>query len=142
MDTYPRIYLACHTRHRRDPVTGRELSTHQGTILDHLDTVDGTAAGDLAAHLGVTAGTMSIHLDRLEARGFVRRSRDPGDGRRVLVVLTAAGARVKAAHSVLDAARVRRLLRQLSPAERVRAIEGLDLLARAADLAARAAAPV
>ena len=37
---YPRIFLACHVRHRRDPKTRRLLSAHQGSILDHLDDLD------------------------------------------------------------------------------------------------------
>lgn len=38
-----------------------------------------------------TTGGMSLTLDRLEAAGWVRRLRDPGDGRRVVVEATAVG---------------------------------------------------
>jgi DNA-binding MarR family transcriptional regulator len=41
--------------------------------------------------LGRTTGGMSLTLDRLEAAGLVRRSRHEGDGRRVVVELTAKG---------------------------------------------------
>lgn len=42
-------------------------------------------AGRLAAELGLTTGTVTTLLDRLERAGHVRRERDPGDRRRVIV---------------------------------------------------------
>lgn len=41
--------------------------------------------------LGRTTGGMSLTLDRLQSAGWVRRSPDPADGRRVVVELTDAG---------------------------------------------------
>ena len=134
LQAYPRIYFACHTRHVRDPQTGEALSAHQASILDHLDEVDATTMTDLAGHMGVTVATMSLAIDRLEDRKYVRRGRDPRDRRRVLLRLTAAGARVREAKSVLDPVRVEGVLGQLSPADREQALAGLALLARASDL--------
>jgi DNA-binding MarR family transcriptional regulator len=45
----------------------------------------------IAEVLGRTTGGMSLTLDRLEAKGWVRRSFDPADRRRVIVELTPAG---------------------------------------------------
>jgi MarR family transcriptional regulator, organic hydroperoxide resistance regulator len=129
---YPRIYLACHARHRRDPESSDVLSERQASILDHLDETDAISLKELAEHLGVTASTMSISVERLVSGGYVRRDRDPADGRRVRLLLTAAGARMKAAQSVLDPARVRAMLRHLTADERADALRGLALLARAA----------
>jgi DNA-binding MarR family transcriptional regulator len=50
-----------------------------------------TAIADI---LGRTTGGMSLALDRLEAKGWVRRSFDPADRRRVIVELTPAGLRL------------------------------------------------
>jgi DNA-binding MarR family transcriptional regulator len=47
-------------------------------------------AGDLARRTGLTTASITGVLDRLEEAGFVRRERDPGDRRRVLVRLDAA----------------------------------------------------
>jgi len=132
LDAYPRIYFACHQRHRRDAATGTQVSAHQGQILDHLDEVAGTSLTALAGHMGVTPSTMSLNVDRLEAAGLARRTRDPDDSRRLVLRLTRAGARVKEAASVLEPAEVRALLRAMPAADRARGIEGLELLARAA----------
>ena len=133
LDLYPRIYFACHQRHRRDPTTGEQISGAQASILDHLDEVEPTLVGRLAEHMGVTASTMSLALDRLESGGYVRRQRDAQDRRRVGVTLTEAGVRMKQASSVLEPALVERLLRALEPEDREAAMRGLQLLAGAAD---------
>lgn len=143
MRFYPRIFLACHLRHRRDPKTGDQLSAHQGSTLDHLDETDGTRVGELASHMGVTPGTMSINIDRLERKGYVVRMGDLDDGRRVLVRLTEAGVRVKEANSVLDPGLVEALLEGLAPDKRRAAIDGLRILAEGAErlMAERAKQP-
>jgi DNA-binding MarR family transcriptional regulator len=131
MELYPRIYFACHTRHVRDPRTRRLLSAHQASILDHLDEHEPLALLDLAQHMGVTASTMSLNIERLVRRGYVSRERATEDGRRLRLRITSAGVRLREAKSVLDPARVRALLARLSPAQRQAGIHGLALLARA-----------
>jgi DNA-binding MarR family transcriptional regulator len=146
-DAYPRIYFACHRRHVYDAEQRRLVSAHQASILDHLDAVESTVLSDLAKHMGVTASTMSLAVDRLERNGYVTRERDPVDRRRVRIRLTEAGVRVRQANSVLDPALVAEMLEQLPASERREALRGLQMLARAADASrqakstARAAAP-
>lgn len=132
LEHYPKIFFACHTRHRQDPATRRQLSAHQGSILDHLDDVEPTSVNGLARHMGVTASTMSLSIDRLERKGYVRRERDARDGRRVWLRLTAGGVRIKQAQSVLEPQRVLGMLKQLPARERAQALRGLALLAEAA----------
>ena len=132
LEHYPRIFFACHSRHVRDPCSRRVLSAHQASVLDHLDEVEPTSVMDLARHMGVTASTMSIAVERLARHGYVIRSRDPLDGRRVNLTLSAAGVRVRDAQSVLDPHRVRAMLARLSSGECREALRGLALLARAA----------
>jgi len=140
LDAYPRIFFACHARHVRDPVSQRVLSRHQASILDHLDPTDATSLAGLAAHMGVTPATMSLAVDRLVKKGYVNRVRDAGDRRRLRLRLTAAGARVREASSMLDRARLETVLGRLSTAEREAAIAGFEALARAADDEVRQAA--
>ena len=132
MDCYPRIFFASHRRHVRDSVTRELLSSHQASILDHLDEVEPTGMTALALHMGVTASTMSLSIDRLESRGYVARERDRFDARKVQIRLTRHGVRLKESQSVLDPAVVRSMLKRLSPAKRDKALHGLALLAAAA----------
>lgn len=133
MSAYPRIWFACHRRHVRDTESGTLLSAHQASILDHLDTVAATSLTELARHLDVTPGTMSVAIDRLERHGYVRRTWDERDRRRVQLRLTDAGARVRSSNSALDPALVEALLRRLTPEEQQAAIAGLTILARGAE---------
>lgn len=135
LEAYPRIYFACHRRHVRDPKSGRLLSAHQASILDHLDTVDPTSLTSLAAHMGVTPSTMSLAIDRLERQRYVVRTRDPHDGRRVHLRLTESGARIKQESSVLDPDRVHAMLRLLPAEVRREGLRGLEILAGAASAA-------
>lgn len=129
---YPRIFLACHTSHVRDPETSEQLSAHQAGILDHLDSTEPLGLVQLARHMGVTPATMSIAIDHLVKRGYVVRERDPQDKRRVCLLLSPAGARIKEAQTVLDPDLVLALLEQLSPKDRTECLRGLELLAAAA----------
>lgn len=54
--------------------------------------MDGPAApSDLAARLGLTTGAMTKVLDRLQAGGYITRSSDPADRRRVRIDADPAG---------------------------------------------------
>ena len=119
-------------RHVRDEQAQRTLSAHQASILDHLDELAPTQVHELASHMGVTPSTMSLHLDKLEAGKYVRRTRDPEDARRVQVRLTKAGVRIKQKQKVLDPDLVAKMLAHLNQEERTAALRGLELLAEGA----------
>jgi DNA-binding MarR family transcriptional regulator len=101
--------------------------------LDLLYLAGATTAGALARHTGLTTGATTAVIDRLERSGFVRRRRDAGDRRRVLVEVVPA-----------SAARIEPLYRPL--AERIAELNGnygdaqlavvLDYLARALEAGA------
>ena len=129
---YPRIYFACHRRHVRDDKSAVVLSAHQASVLDHLDEVEGTSLLALARHMGVTASTMSLMVDRLERGGYVRRERSKEDGRRVDLRLTASGAGIKRQQKVLEPDLIAAMLGRLDQLRRRQALRGLELLAEAA----------
>jgi DNA-binding MarR family transcriptional regulator len=132
LECYPKIFFACHRRHVRDESSKQVLSSHQAGVLDHLDAVEPTHLHELAAHLGITASSMSLMIDKLERGGYVRRSRDTHDARRVNLRLTKAGARIKEQQKVLDPGLVEAVLKRLSPGEREEALAGMRVLARGA----------
>ena len=129
---YPMIYFACHRRHVRDEQTQTVLSAHQAGVIDHLDDVEAISLLELARHMGVTASTMSLMVDRLERGGYVQRERSKADGRRVELRLTAAGVRIKRQQKVLEPDLVAAMLNRLDEKRRARALRGLELLAEAA----------
>jgi DNA-binding MarR family transcriptional regulator len=53
-----------------------------------------SAPTEIAHVLGRTTGGVTLALDRLEARGLLKRTRHADDGRRVVIELTPAGRRV------------------------------------------------
>jgi len=132
MQCYPKIYFACHTRHVQDEKTNQRLSAHQASLLDHLDEVDPTTVLTLARHMGVTASTMSLTIDRLVRAGYVTRDRDALDARKVALRLTKDGARVKERKSVLDRELVAAMLGSMKASDRAAGLAGLELLAKAA----------
>jgi DNA-binding MarR family transcriptional regulator len=128
---YPQIYFACHKRHLRDPATQAEVSAHQASVLDHLDEVEATALFDLARHMGVTASTMSITIDRLVRNGYVMRERSSTDKRRLELRLTPVGLRIQKQQKVLEPELVEAVLLRLDERRRKQALHGLELLAAA-----------
>lgn len=56
--------------------------------LDVIDQAGRITAGRLAEEAGLATGSVTAALDRLEAKGYVRRLADPADRRRVIVELT------------------------------------------------------
>jgi len=128
---YPQIYFACHRRHVRDQATNETISAHQASILDHLDDVQATSLFDLARHMGVTASTMSITVDRLVRGDYVVRERSQEDRRRLDLRLTPAGVRIKKQQKVLEPELVAAVLQRLDERRRKQALRGLELLAEA-----------
>ena len=129
---YPQIYLACHLDHKRASTSRSGISPRDSSILAHLDETAAMTPAALARHLGIGAPSMSAALKRLTALGYVAHDRDPIDRRRLRLRLTPAGAAAMADSSVLETDRVRAMLRRLTPDQRRRALEGLELLAGAA----------
>jgi DNA-binding MarR family transcriptional regulator len=129
---YPQIYFACHTRHIRRISTAERLSATDSTLLAHLDERAPVRSTTLARHLGLAASTLSAAISRLAGLGYVLQERDGRDRRVIGLRLSRRGAAAMQASSVLEVPRVRRMLARLAPAERRRALDGLNLLARAA----------
>ena len=66
----------------------------QRLVLRIVGSFPGLSAGDLARTLHVHPSTLTGILQRLEARGLLRRLTDPSDARRVQLEITAKGKRL------------------------------------------------
>lgn len=86
--------------------------------------------GELLESMMITSGTMTNRIDRLERRGFVKRSTSKTDGRKVLVTLTKAGLKKVDAALVDHAANEATIISALDPSQRNHLVELLRLLSR------------
>jgi DNA-binding MarR family transcriptional regulator len=73
-----------------DDAVARRIGIHRTDYrcLDVLDQEGPMTAGRLAERVRLSPGATTSAVDRLERRGFARRTRDPSDRRRVLVEVT------------------------------------------------------
>jgi DNA-binding MarR family transcriptional regulator len=130
---YPRIYLACHTEHKRAKSSDAGLSMRDASILAHLSADEFISPTRLARHMNITKGTLSEALAKLIGLGYVTAEVDDDDGRRQNLKLTEKGVRALSESSVLDYDKIEKLLGYLNGDQRRRAIDGLALLAMAAE---------
>lgn len=131
---YPRVYLACHTRHQRKRSSEHRLSPRDSSILAHLDERRPVAPIRLAAHLGIARSTLSEAIKHLTRLGYTSQEPRPSRrGRRggLGVRLTGKGATAIRETSVLETPRLRAVLRRLTPAQRRLVGQGMSALAKA-----------
>ena len=67
------------------------VTSHQATLLWLVQARPGLSLRELASEEGISAPSLSGHVDRLEAAGLLRRVRSSDDRRRVGLELTAEG---------------------------------------------------
>jgi len=110
------------------------ISAQDSLILAQIQKNPGIGVCDLADAEQTSRPTMSSHVKRLEAAGFVRRSDDAEDGRRSGLAVTAAGVRrieaIKRHRNDWLAAR----LKKLSPAEREKLADAAEPLLKLASV--------
>lgn len=82
-----------------------ELNGTDLEVIGLLELGGPMTAGQLAESIGLTTGAITGMIDRLEKAGFLRRERDPRDGRRVIVALASEGRPLKNLVPVFDALR-------------------------------------
>jgi DNA-binding MarR family transcriptional regulator len=79
------------TKAYRPILEALDLTYPQYLVMLCLWERDGLAVREIGERLRLDSGTLTPLLKRLESRGLLRRSRDAGDERRVLIALTDAG---------------------------------------------------
>ena len=75
------------------------ITALQYTALTVLERHDGLSAAQLARDSFVTAQSMADMVRALEERALIRRERNPGNRRELLILLTDAGRELLAAHA-------------------------------------------
>ncbi|MGE4554094.1 MAG: MarR family winged helix-turn-helix transcriptional regulator [Desulfovibrionaceae bacterium] len=112
-------------------VRGSGLTLPQMHTLEILGDGGAMRMKELAGRMGVTTGTLTVLVDRLETRGLVRRKPNDQDRRSVLVELTDAGRRHFEQHHALHRCLTQELGAGLAEADQAKLAELLEaMLAR------------
>jgi DNA-binding MarR family transcriptional regulator len=97
------------------------LVTSQYEFLRYIGDHDGTRTTDVAAEFAIGVGAVSKAMDRLEARGWVRRTPNPANRRSSILLLTEEGRNVVEAADATFGSRLREILAGAATPEQVRA---------------------
>lgn len=108
-----------------------DLSQHERQLLHHVPGHGGVPLTWLAQHLALPKSSTSVLVKDLARRGFVERTRDPDDERRLAIVLTRKGLQRVEADTVLDLDSLGSALELLPNRTRTSLIEGMEKLASA-----------
>jgi DNA-binding MarR family transcriptional regulator/GNAT superfamily N-acetyltransferase len=106
------------------------FSLAEGRVLYELAQRRHATATALSRDLGLDQGYLSRILARFERQGLIAKTPSPDDGRQTQLSLTAAG---EAAYAPLEAAsrtEIGALIERLSPSERVRVTEAVEVVER------------
>lgn len=129
---YPAVYELLHARwalHEKRP------SPETLAVLQHLARAGPLTVSEAARHFGRALSAVSELVDRIEANGWIARSPDGRDRRRVLLWLTDAGEAVlQRSQSVLSLEALDAAMTRLTPAQREQLVAGLRALVDAARL--------
>jgi MarR family 2-MHQ and catechol resistance regulon transcriptional repressor len=75
-------------------LSGSDLTAPQAKVIFCLGDTEGLPCTEITEKTLITKGTLTGVIDRLEAKGLVRRWSDSDDGRKIIVDLTRLGERV------------------------------------------------
>lgn len=121
------------------PQAHPELTEHELHLVLHVRVQGGRTLTWLAEHFGLPKSTASVMMKRLEARGFLKRARDPADERRLLIQLGPKGRRLAASYSTLNLESLRDALSALKEGDRRRLVQLVERVAEAASANTQAA---
>ncbi|MET0556815.1 MAG: MarR family winged helix-turn-helix transcriptional regulator [Vicinamibacteria bacterium] len=116
----------------RDRICCHDISVTQCYALEALIRRGPSGLNELAAELYLDKSTASRVVGTLERKGYVRRAPHPGDGRAIVLTVTAAGRRLCDTIRTDLVAEARQLLEDIEPAVRKGTARLLLRLARAA----------
>ena len=128
-----RIAVARLSRRLRAEKADDELSDTQTSTLAFLVREGSGTIGRLSEHERVTPPSMNRTVNRLEEAGYVRRTADAVDGRKVVVVPTESGLRLVTETRRRRDAWLHQRLRTLTPEQRETLAEAAAIIRELAD---------
>jgi DNA-binding MarR family transcriptional regulator len=88
-----RVAVGLVVRKMRQPLNEGELTTAESSALGRLERSGPATSSDLARLDRISPQSMGVTVASLLERGLIERSRDPEDGRRIVLSITEAGRR-------------------------------------------------
>ena len=120
-------------RRMRQPLGDGELTLPERAALSKIERGGPTTATALAKQEQISPQSMGATLAALESRGLIARAPDPGDGRRAILSLTAAGSKaLHAKRAIRNALMTRALGSSFTAEERAQLLAVAPLLERLA----------
>lgn len=126
------LILARRLRHQQ---AGDELSPSESAVMGRVGRAGPLTPGQLAKSEHVQPPSMTRIIERLEARGFLRRTPDPDDRRQVLVSRTVAGDEFVERSRAVRTAWLTQQVSKLEPADQKSIAAAVGALTRLAELA-------
>lgn len=128
---YPALYERLHARWDKDE---KRPSPEALAVLRHLQRSGPLSMSEAARHFDRAPSAISELMDRIEANGWIARSVDGRDRRRILIWLTDAGLALLARSSeVLSQQALGQALARMDPLQREQLLAGLRALVQAAE---------
>lgn len=126
------LILARRLRHQQ---AGDELSPSESAVMGRVGRAGPMTPGQLARSEHVQPPSMTRIIERLETRGFLRRTPDPADRRQVLVSRTAAGDDFVERSRAVRTAWLTQQVAKLDPGDQRALADAAAALTRLAELA-------
>ena len=101
------------------PLQDSGVTMPQLTLLEWVEASPGCGIQAIADGLGLTAATVSVGVRRLEKAGLLERQPDPQDGRAVQLLPTTQGKALSQRALAFRRDKMERLLKALTPEERL-----------------------
>jgi DNA-binding MarR family transcriptional regulator len=118
-----------------------DMTRTQLSALFQIGRSGTTAMGSLAEELDIAPGSLTGIVDRLIEKGFVRRDRDTGDRRKVVVALTPQGVEAFAQFQEAEGRFTEKMFSLLSPEEGDTLVRLMERLVGGLETAGGAAPP-
>jgi DNA-binding MarR family transcriptional regulator len=129
-----RVSVGMLVRRLKQAEPADDLTMPETSALSRLDRGGPMTSSELARQDWVSPQSMGVTVAALEQRGLITRSRDPEDGRRIMLSLTEAGRQVVHSRRDVRTERIARALRDgFTPDERAQLLAVVPLVERLAE---------
>ena len=105
-----------------------DASISEVHLMDSVGKLENATISDLASDLNITLSSVTIAVNKLAARGYIFKKRNPSDGRSVNIYLTKSGVRVYRLHRYFHRRMVSSITENMSGDEKNILYSGLNKL--------------